>query len=95
MTWISPNFEDSYLKDVSWDDDFERFIDVYENRVKGWFLEQSKLLGGERHAGFAQLQILLSYFEGHAIVYYGQDSKRRSREFFPKRPRVGVSFVEE
>jgi hypothetical protein len=61
----------------------ETAITIYEDQVRGWFFDHATNL--ERvtdHAGLVTLLIVLSYIEGHAIFYRGEDSKNNSKKFF-------------
>ena len=60
----------------------EDYIDMYEDQIKGWYLNYAKQMHKDEHAGFAALQIAFSYFEGHAIFYKGEDSIGESPHFF-------------
>lgn len=42
-------------------------IDVYEDRVKGWIIKQAEFVAKNNGSGFAELLIILSFFESHAI----------------------------
>src|SRR2546426_557293 len=75
---ISPKYYTSKLSDPTVED----YIDVYEDQIKGWYLDVARQMHSDEHAGFAALQIVFSYFEGHAVFYRGEDSKGRSRLFF-------------
>jgi len=57
-------------------------IDVYEDRLKGWFLKPARSLLSEPNSELAVLQLALGYFEGYAIYRKGTDSRARSKEFF-------------
>lgn len=75
---ISPKYDTSKLSDPTLED----CIDVYEDQIKGWYLDYAKQMHRDEHAGFAALQIAFSYFEGHAIFYKGEDSRGQSKLFF-------------
>jgi|SRR3989344_2990026 len=74
--------------------DIETKIDVYEDRVKTWFLDVAKYLAikkkvkmdGEEfdtnEAGFVILQIAISYIEGNQQYHEGKSSANKSKEFF-------------
>lgn len=57
-------------------------VDVYEDRVKGWFLKPARTLLTMPESGFAVLSLALSYFEAHAIYRSGTDSKGNSKKSF-------------
>jgi hypothetical protein len=75
---ISPKYDTSKLLEPT----LENYIDVYENQINGWYLDYAKQMHSDEHAGFAALQIVFSYFEGHAVFYRGEDSKGKSKLFF-------------
>ena len=82
---ISPNYTSDYLSDNS---DLKK-IDVFSDRVTGWFLDWADDLNNKPHAGFAVLHLSFSYFEFISIFMKGEDSDRRSKIFFKE----GVSSV--
>jgi hypothetical protein len=76
---ISRHYSDDHLNH----DTFEVRVAIYEDQVRGWFLDQARIL--ERcsdHGAFVLLLVALSYVEGHAIFYKGQDSSNQSPLFF-------------
>ncbi|HWB64168.1 MAG TPA: hypothetical protein VG603_11695 [Chitinophagales bacterium] len=76
-TCISPNFTSD---DV--DGTFDRAVDIFEDRMKGWFLNWAEDLYKRPHAGLATLHLLFSYFETISIYQRGEDSHNKSRLFF-------------
>ena len=51
--------------------------------MRGWFHDQARILEKSSNAaGFVILLIVLTYVEGHAIFYKGEDSKGNSKTFF-------------
>jgi hypothetical protein len=60
------------------------FIDVYEDRVFGWFIQYADKLRHDAHSGYAILSILLTLVEGQAIFLTGETSNNRSKEWFSK-----------
>ena len=79
MISISRHYRDNHIKV----DNFETRVAIYEDQIRGWFFDQARLLEkSSDHAGFVILLVVLSYVEGHAIFYKGQDSKNSSRQFF-------------
>jgi len=60
------------------DRDLDGKILVYEDRVKGWFLNFAKMLTKEQDAGFIVLMICTSYLEGNQQFREGKISKRES-----------------
>lgn len=77
---VSPNFDLSKVETGGIEDK----IDVYEDRIKGWFLEPARILEekGSGHAGFAILLLAVSFVEGYGILLRGEDSQRQSKIFF-------------
>lgn len=62
--------------------DIETKILVYEDRVKGWFLDVANELKKNNEAGFIILQISLSYIEGNQQYREGKSSRNVSEKFF-------------
>lgn len=76
---ISRHYSDHHLKD----DNTEVRITIYEDQVRGWFLDQARIIEKtSNHGAFVLLLVILSYVEGHAIFYKGLDSKGKSALFF-------------
>jgi hypothetical protein len=76
---ISRHYRDDHIKT----ENIETAISIYEDQVRGWFFDQAQILDkASDHAGFITLLVVLSYIEGHAIFYKGEDSKNHSKEFF-------------
>ena len=76
--FVSPRFthvklEPPFFRDV---------VDVFEDRMKYWFIGPAKLLLGAEHGEVAAVALTMPYFEGIEIYLSGEDSKGRSREFF-------------
>jgi hypothetical protein len=79
MVSISRHYRDSHIKV----DTFETRVALYEDQIRGWFLDQVRVLEKvSDNAGFVTLLVVLSYVEGHAIFYKGQDSRDSSKAFF-------------
>lgn len=53
-----------------------------EDRIRGWLIDCGRILNEHEHAGFGVLQIGLAYFEGFTIFLRGEDSHKRSEQFF-------------
>jgi hypothetical protein len=77
---ISPRFPTAKLSSGSTDDR----IDVYEDRLRGWLFGPARALLNVRGAEIAIFQLCLGYFEGYWIYRTGEDSKRKSKEFFKR-----------
>ena len=75
---ISPSFTIDKLRSGQIEDK----IDVYEDRVLGWFLRPARSLLSVPNSEFALLQLTIGYFEGYAIYRNGQDSTGHSKVFF-------------
>lgn len=65
-------------------DDVKTKINIYEDRVKEWFLEIAERLKKDNEAGFVILSIAISYIEGNQQFREGKDSNRQSQAFFIK-----------
>ena len=78
MNFISPNFGAEKLESPSYED----LVDVFEDRMRIWFLNPAERLLDLTHCQIAAVALLISYFEGIAIYLSGEDSKNRSFEFF-------------
>lgn len=78
LNFISPNFGAEKLESASYED----LVDVFEDRMRHWFLNPAERLIGMPHCQIAAVALLISYFEGIAIYLSGKDSKNRSFEFF-------------
>lgn len=75
---ISPRFTLEKLKSTR----IEDWIDIYEDRIRGWLLDHAAALTHRPHSNAAVFQLALTYFEGWAQYRYGEDSTGRSQEFF-------------
>jgi len=75
---ISPNFTYEKLEAPSYED----IVDVFEDRMKNWLLFPAKALLEVPHGDIAAVGLAINYIEGIEIYISGQDSKRRSQEFF-------------
>ncbi len=78
---VSPKFTSDYL-----DGTVEKTVDVFEDRVNGWFLDWAEKINHPtseyEHAGFAVLNLVLSYFEYIMIFKRGASSDGKSSKFF-------------
>ena len=63
---------------------YEDLVDVFEDRMRNWFLMPAKRLLEIPHCQIAAVGLLMTYFEGIEIYLSGEDSKNRSFEFFAK-----------
>ncbi len=57
-------------------------IKIYEDRVKGWFIDIATGLKNDNEAGFIILSIATAYVEGNQQFREGKLSKNKSRKFF-------------
>lgn len=64
--------------------DLKGKIRIYEDRVKGWFLDHAKTLLKEKHADFIVLMICTSYLEGYQQFKEGISSKGKSQEMIKR-----------
>jgi hypothetical protein len=86
INWISKKYKDTKLlkKNVTFDD----FIDVFEDKINGWYLNWANSATQKRHAGFIALHIGFSYFEAISIFKNGkavsssQDFKNGLKDIF-------------
>lgn len=78
--FISPNFDSEKLKSPSYED----LVDVFEDRMRNWFLLPAKNLLELPHCQVAGVALLISYFEGIEIYLTGKDSTNKSAAFFAK-----------
>ena len=76
--FISPNFTHEKLEAPS----FEDIVDVFEDRMANWLLMPAKTLLEIPHGDVAAVALATNYIEGIEIYISGQDSNKRSREFF-------------
>lgn len=75
--FISPTFTHEKLESATYDD----LVDVFEDRMRNWFLMPAQRRLEMPHCQIAAVAILVAYFEGIAIYLSGKDSKNRSFEF--------------
>jgi hypothetical protein len=75
---ISPSFGYEKLDSATYED----LVDVFEDRMRNWFLMPAEHLLEIPHCQIAAVALLISYFEGIAIYISGKDSKNKSFEFF-------------
>jgi len=78
--YISPKFKADKLSDPT----FEDLVDVYEDRMRGWFLRPTSVLKETPHCEPAAIGILFLYFEGIEIYMSGEDSNGDSKRFFSR-----------
>jgi hypothetical protein len=57
-------------------------VDVYEDRMGGWFLGPITSLLPTKDSWFAAASLALRYLEGWEQYRSGEDSRGRSKEFF-------------
>lgn len=63
-------------------DDLETKIEIYDDRVQGWFLEWGDKLKAEHNAGFVVLMVATAYLEGNQQYREGRTSEGESKKFF-------------
>ncbi|RLB39476.1 MAG: hypothetical protein DRH12_11450 [Deltaproteobacteria bacterium] len=80
LNFISPNFTHEKLESPTYED----LVDVFEDRMRNWFLMPAKRLLEIPHCQIAAVALLMTYFEGIEIYLSGEDSKNKSFEFFAK-----------
>ena len=77
-SFISPHFSWEKLDTGK----IEDWIDIFEDRMTNWIFRQARFLLGSPHSEYAIVQLLLPYFEAIAMYIKGEDSDRKSRQFF-------------
>jgi hypothetical protein len=78
--FISPNFGYEKLESPNYQD----LIDVFEDRMRHWFLLPAKRLLDTPDGQIAAVALLISYFEGIEIYLTGKDSRNKSAKFFER-----------
>ena len=78
LNFISPSFGHQKLESPTYED----LVDVFEDRMRHWFLKPAERLLETPDFQIAAVALLMAYFEGIAIYIRGEDSKNRSFEFF-------------
>jgi hypothetical protein len=78
--FISPNFGPEKLESPSYGD----LVDVFEDRMRNWFLLPAAHLLKLPHCQIAAVALLITYFEGIEIYQTGKDSKNKSADFFAR-----------
>lgn len=78
LNFISPNFGHEKLKLGN----FEDLVDVFEDRMRHWFLLPAEKLLEIPHCQIAAVALLITYFERIEMYLSGEDSKNKSFEFF-------------
>lgn len=64
---------------------FDDWVDVYEDRVVGWFFDHAHIVRAHsQYGGFVVLQIALAFIEGYETYRTGEESRGRSKEFFKR-----------
>lgn len=62
----------------------EDYIDVYEDRMKGWMLDRADEIARHAEGGFAALSVAMGFFEQYWSFLTGLDSNNHAGEFFKK-----------
>lgn len=79
MKKISRHYTDEALIGAN----IETRIAIYEDRIRGWFHDQARILEkASDHCGYVLLMVAISYIEGHAMFLRGESSKGKSQVFF-------------
>lgn len=89
IIWISKKYKSTKLtkKNATLND----FIDVFEDKINGWYLNWAYSINKKRHSGFAALHICFSYFE--AIYIFKEGKSGRSEDYFKRSFRLVFSDV--
>jgi hypothetical protein len=61
---------------------FTDWVDVWEDRLWGWWLAHVDALRGQRDAGFLIVHIAVGIIETLEVAWQGQDSEGQSARFF-------------
>lgn len=77
---ISPNFDGTKLNNPTQDD----LIDIFEDRMKGWFLDPTRKLLSSFNDLPASMCLQMMYFESIWSSMTGKNSDGNSLEFFRK-----------
>jgi hypothetical protein len=80
LNFISPSFTHEKLESPTYED----LLDVFEDRVRNWFLLPASKLLETRNCDIAAVALLSNYFESIEIYISGEDSQRRSAKFFAR-----------
>ena len=100
QNFISPNFRNEKLESPTYED----LLDVFEDRMRNWFLLPAKCLLEIPHCQIAAVALLIAYFEriqiylsaiyGQARCGFAHDGMFRNRLFFSEvRPEpLNVTF---
>ena len=78
LNFISPSFGYQKLESPTYED----LVDVFEDRIRHWFLKPAERLLETPDCQIAAVALLIAYFESIAIYLSGEDSKNKSFEFF-------------
>jgi hypothetical protein len=76
--FVSPRFDHSKLENPSLAD----LIDVFEDSWRGYVFTPAEMLLKHPVGNVAAMTLVTSYFEAIWVYLSGEDSERRSREFF-------------
>lgn len=77
--------------DLAWDNKnrrwlersaFETKVAIYEDRVRGWFLDCAARLQADHNAGFVVLMVAVAYLEGNEQYRRGSTSNKKSEKYF-------------
>lgn len=75
---ISPNYSHNKLENPNFSD----LVDVFEDMWEGYIFSPVWILLNSPNCDIAAMTLLCSYFESIAIYLSGEDSCRRSKDFF-------------
>ena len=78
---ISPHYVAEKL-DPPWL--YRDLVDVYKDRIQNWLLRPARKLLEVEHGQIAAVALATMYVEGFEIYRSGQDSNKRSKEFFKR-----------
>ncbi|MDD5344600.1 MAG: hypothetical protein PHW12_09290, partial [Smithella sp.] len=77
---ISPHYTIDKLNTA----DINDWIDIFEDRMIHWILDPASFLLKYEHNEQCIAHLIINYFEIFMMYYSGEDSDRKSKEFFKK-----------
>jgi len=76
--WISPHFTREKISPGV----FVDWVDVWEDRFRGWWLAHAHSLRGQPDGVFLMVHIAVGLIEALEVAYQGKDSEGQSAKFF-------------
>ncbi len=78
--FVSPRYTSEKLEPPFYRD----MVDVFEDRVRGWLIDPALVLLRVNRLSVPAVILCVNYFEAIEIYISGEDSARRSKEFFKR-----------